>query len=126
VSIARHALVREAARLYAPLMTLFAASLLLEHAPAGGFSAGVAFSLVLALYALVFGAEAARRAAPPWVMRALLCAGLLVAIVSLATPGLPLASRVSDAGTFVAASAGVSLLLVTLMGRAATLRAEER
>jgi multicomponent Na+:H+ antiporter subunit B len=37
-----------------------------DFGPGGGFQAGVIFGAGVILYALIFGLEGARRAAPPW------------------------------------------------------------
>lgn len=128
MSVAPHAIVRDAARLYTPLIVLFSASLLFERAPGAGvgFVAGLAFSLILALHALIFGADAARAAAPPLLTRALLAAGVLVSFVGAGAPGLRFSPQLIEAGAFVATSSAASLFLVSLMGRAATLLGEER
>jgi multisubunit Na+/H+ antiporter MnhB subunit len=115
-------------RLYAPLIALFSASLLYEHPPGEGvgFVAGLVFSLIVALHALVFGAEAAARAAPSALMRGALASGILMALVGAAASGLSISPQLVDAGAFVTTAAGASLVLVCLMGRAATLTSEER
>jgi multisubunit Na+/H+ antiporter MnhB subunit len=127
VNAGRHGLVRGAERLYAPLIALFGASLLFEHPPGEGvgFVAGLVFSLIVALHALVFGAEAAARAAPSALMRGALASGILMALVGATAPGLSISPQLVDAGAFLT-TAGASLVLVCLMGRAATLTSEER
>lgn len=113
-----------AARFYTPLMALFALTLLVLR-PAGsgvGLIAGLAFLLVLILHALVFGAAAARTAAPPFLMRALSALGFIAAVVGWASPRLVFAREVIEAGLFVVTAAGGALAIGVLFGRAPTMR----
>ncbi len=112
------------ARLYAPLIVLFALSLLAGW-PAGsgvGFFAGLVFGLALALHALVFGAGAAQRAFPPWSCRVFMTFGLIAACAGAGLPGLGFASRLVEAGLFTLTIGGLALMIVALFGRAPTLR----
>lgn len=116
-----------ASRLYAPLMALFALSLLAGW-PAGsgvGFVAGLVFALALVLHGLVFGAAAARRAFPPVLCRLVAALGLIAASVGAGVPGLALAPRIVEAGLFAVTLAGASMILSVLFGRAPTLRDAE-
>lgn len=113
-----------AARLYVPLIALFAFALLAER-PAGGgvgFVAGLAFGLLLALHALVFGAAAARRALAPGLARALLALGMIVAVSGAGLPEMKLAPRLIEAGAFVTTLAAIALLVQAMFGRVPTLR----
>ncbi len=49
-----------------------------DFGPGGGFQAGVIFAAGLILYSLVFGLNAARRAAPPAVLETLFALGVLI------------------------------------------------
>jgi multicomponent Na+:H+ antiporter subunit B len=76
-------ILRTAARFLLPLLLLFSIFLLVRghHEPGGGFSGGLVAAAAFVLYRFAFGAEEARRALPvnP---RALIGAGLLVAVAS--------------------------------------------
>lgn len=112
------------ARLYAPLIVLFALSLL-AVAPSGsgiGFVAGLAASLALMLHALVFGAAASARAFPPWLSRVFVALGLATASVSVGVPGLAFAPRIVEVGAFLLTQGACALVIVALFGRAPTLR----
>jgi hypothetical protein len=114
-----------AARFYTPLIVLFALVLLITR-PAGagvGFIAGGAFVLAIIVHALVFGAGAARAAAPPWLMRALAASGLVAAVVGASGPVL-FAPELIEGGLFVVTAAGGALVIAALFGRAPTMRDE--
>jgi len=49
-----------------------------DYGPGGGFQAGVIFSVAFILYGLVFGLDTAERVMPPWVLRILASAGVLI------------------------------------------------
>lgn len=116
-----------AARLYVPLILLFALSLLAARAPGAGigFVAGLAAGLGLVVHALVFGAGAARRALPPTLMRLALVLGLMAAAAGAGAPNLRFAAQVLEGGLFAATFAGSALVLAVVVGRAPTLRDEE-
>lgn len=117
-------MVAATARLYGPLIVLFALSLL-AGSPSGtgvGFVAGLVFALALTLHALVFGAAAARRAFPPWLCRVLMTLGLATACAGVGLPGLVVAPRLVEAGLFAITVGGLTLMIVSLFGRAPTLR----
>lgn len=112
------------ARLFGPLAALFAFAILaLGVAGAGvGFAAGLAFALALTLHALVFGADAARTAFPPWIARALLGLGVIGAAIAPTVPQFDFAAQLGEGGLFIATASGAGLVLMTCMGRAPTLR----
>lgn len=120
-------LLLSAARYYAPLIALFALALMALYAPGAGIGllAGLAFALALALHGIVFGADAARAAFPPFVARILLSLGLIAAIAAAGAPGLIYAAYVMEAGLFAATASASSLILIALMGRALGLRDED-
>jgi len=122
-----HIMVASASRLYAPLMALFALSLLAGWPASSGvgFAAGLVFALALALHGLVFGAMAARRAFPPWVCRIVAAIGFVAACVSAGVPEMAFAPRIVEAGLFMVTTAGASLVVVVLFGRVPTLRDAE-
>ena len=113
-----------AARLYAPLILLFALTLLAARAPGGGVGlmAGLAFALALALHVLVFGAAGLRAAFPPPVMRLVLAAGVVVALAGAGTPGWRFSAQAVEAGLTAATAAAAGLIIAVLSGRAPTLR----
>jgi len=116
-----------AARLYAPLIVLFALSMFVWRPPGAGVGvlAGLAFALMLALHALSFGVAAARAAFPPPIARALLALGALTALVGAGLPAWADAPRAIEAGGFAATCAGASLIVTSLFGRAPALRDAE-
>ncbi len=122
-----HVALPAAARFYTPLIALFAATLLLR-APAGagiGLTAGLAFVLALLLHVLVFGAAAARAAAPPLICRLLLALGLSFALTGTLSPSFGNASQLTEGGLFIVTAASGALILTVLIGRAPTMRDEE-
>jgi hypothetical protein len=120
-----HIALAAAARFYTPLMALFALALLALR-PAGGgvgFVAGLAFVLVLLTHVLVFGAVAARAAAPPIATRLLMALGL-AALVAGATLPVLFAPQLVEGGLFVVMAAGGALMIAVIVGRAPTMRDE--
>lgn len=116
-----------AVRLHGPLMALFALSLLALRSPGQGvgFLAGLAFALLLVLHMLVFGAQAARHAAPPFVSRVVLAAGVAAVAVGAGLPGWPWAGQLMEGGAFAATSGAAALIIAATVGRAPSLRDEE-
>ncbi|MEZ5957894.1 MAG: MnhB domain-containing protein [Hyphomonadaceae bacterium] len=116
-----------AARLFTPLVTLFAFALLATRAPGNGagFVAGLAFGLVLMLHALTFGAEAARVAFPMASVRLVLALGLVALCAGAGLPGFAYAGQIIEAGVFAVVVAGGAIIVQTLFGRAPTLRDAE-
>jgi len=116
-----------AARLFTPLVTLFAFALLATRAPGNGagFVAGLAFGLVLMLHALTFGAEAARVAFPMASVRLVLALGLVALCAGAGLPGFACAGQIIEAGVFAVVVAGGAIIVQTLFGRAPTLRDAE-
>jgi multisubunit Na+/H+ antiporter MnhB subunit len=112
-----------AAQVFAPFLVLIAAAALVASAPGAGigFVAGLIVALAAVLHALVFGAQAARRAAPPAMLRLALVFGVLAALAGLALQGNDLAHSISEAGLFLATAAGAMLAINTLIGRASAL-----
>lgn len=116
-----------AARLYAPLLVLFALTLVALRAPGAGvgFVAGLAFALALVLHALVFGAAASRAAFPPVFARCLLALGVIAAVIGAGVPAWPYAARLIEAGAMGATIGAAALIVSVLFGRAPTLREGE-
>jgi hypothetical protein len=119
-----HIVLISAARLYAPLLLLFALTLLSARAPGVGVGAlaGLVFALALVLHALVFGAWALRAAFPPLVMRAVLAAGVIAALAGAGAPGWRFAPQMVEAGLALSACTAAGLIVLVLFGRAPTLR----
>lgn len=116
-------LVAAAARLYAPVLAVFALVVLIGK-PAGagfGFVAGLLFALGPLLHALAFGAEAARRAFPPYLARVLMVVGLLVALASLTSASGAFGDMLGEAGVFLATASAALIVSTVLIGRAPTL-----
>ncbi|MFN3462722.1 MAG: MnhB domain-containing protein [Terricaulis sp.] len=113
-----------AARLFTPLMALFAMALLAMRAAGDGvgFVAGLAFGLLLVLHALTFGAEASRIAFPPPMARVFLALGLAGVCVGAGLPEFLYAAQLIEAGAFALTVSGGALIVQTLFGRAPTLR----
>jgi hypothetical protein len=116
-----------AARFYTPLIALFAFALPALYAPGAGvgFVVGLALALALALHMIVFGAAAARAAAPPLVARIAVTLGLIAAMGAAGAPGLALSGPLMEGGLFAATAGAASLILNALAGRAPSLRDED-
>jgi hypothetical protein len=119
-----HTVLAAAARFYTPLIVLFALTLLIARPAGGGVGllSGFAFVLALMAHALVFGAGAARAAAPPLLMRLLAALGLAAAALASAAPRMLFARELAEAGLFVLSAAGGALVIAVLFGRAPTMR----
>jgi len=78
--VKHHVVLRVVAKMIIPVIMLFALYVQFhgDYSPGGGFQAGVIFAASIILYALVFGLEAAERAAPPAVLRVLSVSGVLI------------------------------------------------
>lgn len=91
--LSRTSILRVVSKLLIPPIGLFALYVQFhgDFGPGGGFQAGVIFSTVFILYALIFGVGNARRVAPAWLTRAMLSSGLLlyagVGVVSMLMGG---------------------------------------
>jgi len=73
-------ILRVVAKLLIPYLLLFGLYVQFhgDYGPGGGFQAGVILAAAFILYSLVFGLRAARRAAPPAVIEALIALGVLL------------------------------------------------
>ncbi len=113
-----------AARLYAPLIALFALTLVVARAPGdgAGFLAGLMFALAFVLHALIFGAAAAREAFPPLAARIVVALGIVCAAAGAGLPGWAYAALLIEAGVFAATVGAAALVVIVLFGRAPTLR----
>ncbi|MBC7768118.1 MAG: hypothetical protein H7124_04975 [Phycisphaerales bacterium] len=120
-------IISNALRSYAPLILLFALTLLVARAPGSaiGLSAGLAFALALALHALVYGAAAFCAAFPPVLARLLLMLGVIAAMVGAGLPRWVFAPQLIEGGVFAATSASAALVVAVLFGRASMLRDAE-
>ena len=76
----RTSILRVISKLLIPPILLFALYVQFhgDFGPGGGFQAGVIFAAAFILYALIFGVDAARKVAPPWMTRIMLASGLLL------------------------------------------------
>jgi hypothetical protein len=119
-----HIILVSAARLYTPLILLFALTLAAARAPGGGvgFMMGLAFALAFVLHGLVFGAEGLRAAFPAMAMRLLLAAGILVTLAGAGAPALRFSAQAVEAGLAVTTASAASLVVTVLFGRPPTLR----
>ena len=108
------AIVVAAARFFAPLMALFALTLLTGRVAGSGvgFVAGMAFGLLLMLHALTFGAVA----------RLVLAIGVGGICAGAGLPGWAYAAQLIEAGAFLSTVAAAALVLQVVFGRAPTLR----
>jgi len=90
---------RVVAKLMVPYILLFALYVQFhgDFGPGGGFQAGVIFGAGVILYALIFGLEAARRAAPPAVVERLVALGILI-YAGVGVAGLLLGGRFLEYG----------------------------
>lgn len=75
-----HQILRVVTKFNLPLILLFALYVQFhgDFGPGGGFQAGVIVGAALILYTLVFGLEAAERVAPPFALRLIAAAGVLL------------------------------------------------
>lgn len=75
-----HFVLRVVAKALIPFILLFGLYVQFhgDYGPGGGFQAGVILAVGVILYALIFGIDAARRAAPPWLVRTGCAAGVLL------------------------------------------------
>jgi multisubunit Na+/H+ antiporter MnhB subunit len=117
-------LVAAAARLYVPLIMLFALAMFQDRPPGSGvgFVAGAAFGLALMLHALVFGAQSARQAFPPVFGRLVLAAGIIAVAAGAGLARFAYAPLLIEGGLFAITCAGAALVVLAVFGRAATLR----
>lgn len=78
--LSRHSILRVISKLLIPPILLFALYVQFhgDFGPGGGFQAGVIFASAFILYALIFGVDSARQAAPAWLTRLMLALGLLL------------------------------------------------
>jgi multicomponent Na+:H+ antiporter subunit B len=76
----RSSILRVVSKLLIPPILVFALYVQFhgDFGPGGGFQAGVIFATAFILYALIFGVDIARKAAPAWLTRILLSSGLLL------------------------------------------------
>ena len=76
----QHIVLRVVAKLLAPFIILFALYVQFhgDFGPGGGFQAGVIFATAFILYALIYGLENARKAAPPGVAQTAIGLGVLI------------------------------------------------
>jgi len=76
----QHIVLRVIAKLLAPFIIMFALYVQFhgDFGPGGGFQAGVIFAAAYILYALIYGLENARKAAPPAVAQVAIAVGVLI------------------------------------------------
>ncbi len=119
-----HVVLGASARWFIPISAVFALVLLANGAPGDGVGmrAGLAFSLAMAVHALVFGVAAANSALPAVAARWLLALGVGAVSFAAASPDSRLRGQIMEAGLFVAVIAATALVLTILIGRAPTLR----
>jgi multisubunit Na+/H+ antiporter MnhB subunit len=117
-------LVAAAARLYVPLIALFALAMFHDRLPGSGvgFVAGAAFGLALMLHALVFGAQQARQAFPPAFGRLVLALGIVAWAAGAGLPRFTYAPLFIEGGLFAITCGAAALVVLAIFGRAATLR----
>ncbi len=113
-----------AARLYAPLIALFALTLTAARVPGEGvgFISGVMFALAFVVHALIFGAAASRAAFPPFAMKLMLALGVCAVAAGAGLPAWPFAAHILEAGLFAVVASAAALVVVVLFGRAPMLR----
>ncbi|MDH3233270.1 MAG: Na(+)/H(+) antiporter subunit B [Alphaproteobacteria bacterium] len=75
-----HFVLRVVAKFAIPFILLYALYVQFhgDYGPGGGFQAGVIFAAAFILYALIFGLDKARHAAPPGVVRLGIALGVLI------------------------------------------------
>ncbi len=116
---------RGASKALAPILALLAFGVAASGAPGAGVAGGAMLSLGLALHALIFGADAARRAVPPFAWRLIVLFAALAAALAVCAPGWRYAPNLLEAAACAAIAAGVALALMALAARAPTLRDED-
>lgn len=113
-----------AAKRYTPVIALVAMAQFAAPVVGAGLAAGLAAALLFALHLLTYGANAARAAAPPLILRVLCAVGLLLVVGAGAAPRLVFASLLAEIGLFLCVANGLALTLTVLASRAPTLRDE--
>ena len=75
-----HVVLRVVTKILVPPILLFALYVQFhgDFGPGGGFQAGVIFAVAFILYGFVFGLDAAKRVAPPNVVKMLMAAGVII------------------------------------------------
>lgn len=116
---------RGAGKALAPILALLAFGVAASGAPGAGVAGGAMLALGLALHALIFGADAARRAIPPVVWRLIVLVAALGAALSVCAPDWRYAPNLLEAAACAALAAGAALALTALAARAPTLRDED-
>jgi len=73
-------ILRVAAKFFIPFILMFGLYVQLhgDFGPGGGFQAGVILAAAVILYAIIFGKDAAERAAPKWLVEAMVPLGVLI------------------------------------------------
>lgn len=76
----RHRVLQIVTKLIIPFVLMFGLYVQFhgDYGPGGGFQAGVIFAAAFILHGLIFGLQRTRAAMPPWVLRLMMCAGLLL------------------------------------------------
>ncbi len=76
-------ILRVATKLLLPAMLLFALYVQFhgDYGPGGGFQAGTIAAAAFILYALIWGTDRAQRIVPPWLVEAMIPAGVLLYVL---------------------------------------------
>lgn len=122
-----HVVLGASARWLIPIGAVFALVLLANGSPGdgAGMRAGLAFSMAIAVHALVFGVEAAKSVLPLWAARGTLGIGVAVVSFAAASPQHGVKSQVMEVGLFAVVVASTALVIAILIGRAPMLRENE-
>ena len=113
---------RGAARGLPPLLAVVALSFVRADAPGSGLACGALIGVSFFIYALVFGAGAARRAMPDGVWRLFASAAAVAAAVAVCAPDWAYAALLGEAAAACASAAACGLSFLALAARAPTLR----
>lgn len=122
---AAHIVLRTSAKFAMP--AIFLVSLYLALLADAGLAGGALMALGVGLYALVFGVNAARHAAPPRILRTLMALGALALIAAAAIEwrGYAPLPVWTGLGLCLAIGASGALAFLSLAGRAHALRDED-
>ncbi|MET0181265.1 MAG: MnhB domain-containing protein [Caulobacterales bacterium] len=113
---------RSASKMLIPVVALLAVAAIASNAPGGGLAGGALLSLSLILHMLIYGAEAAQRAAPAWLLRVCFVFGFIACAIGAASPDWRFAALITEVGVALICVSAIALILVALVWRAPALR----
>jgi hypothetical protein len=113
-----------ASRWITPLAALFACLQLASWPASSGVGAvaGLTLAMPIALNALLFGVRSVLVGIPALALRVILACGLGVTFTAAGLPNMAWSAQLAESGAFGATAAGITLILLALMGRAGALK----